>query len=165
MSTPSHPEASYMHTTPQGLATARNAALNFGGERSPPVLFIDDDEVPEPAWLTSMLSSHLRFPLPSSRGRYDRNLPATLPNWAPDGFFWRRCEHADGQSIHVPIGDGNMLFPPKVTTGRQRYDTDFDLAGGQDTHFLLRWLPRMKELCGQRRSGGDRAYSRKVAYR
>jgi len=130
----------YMHATPQGLATARNAALDFGGERSLPVLFIDDDEVPEPMWLTSMLSSHVRFPSAIIAGPVRPEFAGALPNWAPDGFFWRRTEYADGQSIRALIPDANMLFPPKVTIGGQRYDTEFDLVGGQDTHFLLRWL-------------------------
>jgi len=130
----------YLHATPQGLATARNAALDFGGERSLPVLFIDDDEVPEPTWLTSMLSSHMRFPSAIIAGPVRPEFAGALPNWAPDGSFWRRDEYADGESIHIQIGDGNALFPPKVTIGGQRYDSDFDLIGGQDAHFMLRWL-------------------------
>lgn len=130
----------YLHAAPQGLATARNAALDFGGEKSLAVLFIDDDERPEPTWLTSMLSSHARFPSDIIAGPVRPEFPGPLPDWAPDGRIWLRPEYADGQSIHVLTGDGNMLFPPRVTIGGQRYDTDFDLVGGQDTHFLLRWL-------------------------
>ena len=136
----------YLHATPQGLATARNAALDFGGERSLPVLFIDDDEVPEPTWLTSMLSSHMRFPSAIIAGPVRPEFAGALPNWAPDGSFWRRDEYADGESIDIQIGDGNTLFPPKVTIGGQRYDSDFDLIGGQDTHFMLRWLHAEEQI-------------------
>jgi succinoglycan biosynthesis protein ExoM len=132
--------ALYMHAVPQGLATARNAALDFGGERSLPVLFIDDDEVPEPTWLTSMLSSHTEHPYAIITGPIRPEFAGPLPDWAPDGYFWRKPEYAVGKSLRVPTADANMLFPPKVTVGGQRFDTDFDLAGGQDTHFLLRWL-------------------------
>lgn len=138
--------AVYMHAVPQGLSTARNAALDFGGQRSLPVLFIDDDEVPEPTWLTSMLSSHLQYPSAIITGPIRPEFAGPLPEWAPDGYFWRRPEYADGQSLYVPTADANMLFPLKVTIGGQRYDTDFDLAGGQDTHFLLRWLAAKEKI-------------------
>lgn len=130
----------YTHAKPQGIATARNVALDFGGKRSLAVLFIDDDELPEATWLTSMLSKHASLPSAIIVGPVRPEFIGTLPNWAPDGFFWRRTEYADGESISVPVGSGNMLCPTKITIGGLRFDTDFDLAGGEDTHFTLRWL-------------------------
>ena len=130
----------YIHATPQGIATARNVALDFGGERSLAVLFIDDDELPESTWLTSMLLKNASLPSSIIVGPVRPEFIGTLPSWAPDGFFWRRTEYADGESISVPIGSGNMLCPTKITIRGLRYDTDFDLAGGEDTHFTLRWL-------------------------
>ncbi|MCX8495686.1 MAG: glycosyltransferase [Akkermansiaceae bacterium] len=171
--------ALYMHAVPQGLATARNAALDFGGERSLAVLFIDDDEVPEPSWLTSMLSSHKKYPSAIITGPIRPEFAGPLPNWAPDGSFWRKPEYAAGQSLRVPTADANMLFPLKVTIGGQRFDTNFDLAGGQDTHFLLRWLAAKETILWSAQSvvveripeerlsleyARDRAYFSSIAY-
>ena len=99
--------ALYMHAVPQGLATARNAALDFGGERSLPVLFIDDDEVPEPSWLTSMLSSHKEHPSAILTGPIRPEFAGHLPNWASDGSFWRKPEYAPGQSVRVQTGSAH----------------------------------------------------------
>ena len=136
----------YIHVTPQGLATARNAALNFGGERSLPVLFFDDDELPEPTWLVTMLSSHKRFPHAIVAGPVRPEFAGALPNWAPDGSFWLRSEYPDNEALRVPAGTGNTLFPTKVTVGGLRFDTDFDLMGGEDTHFMLRWLHAQEQI-------------------
>lgn len=130
----------YMHAVPQGIATARNAALDFGGERGLPVVFVDDDEVPDTRWLTSMLSTHENFPSAIIAGPVRPRLAGAMPNWAPDGFFWLRPEYADGEFLGVPVGTGNTLFPAKVTVGGLRFDTEFNLTGGEDAHFMLRWL-------------------------
>lgn len=132
--------ALYLHAAPQGIATARNVALDFGGERGLAVLFIDDDEVPDQGWLVSMLSAHGRFPSAIIAGPVRPEFAAALPKWAPDGHFWRRPEYSDGESLRVPVGSGNALFPEKLTVGGLRFDTEFDLTGGEDTHLTLRWL-------------------------
>jgi succinoglycan biosynthesis protein ExoM len=169
----------YLHATPQGLATARNVALDFGGERSLPVLFIDDDELPEPTWLITMLSSHKRFPHAIVAGPVRPEFAGALPNWAPDSSFWLRSEYPDNEALRVPTGTGNTLFPTKVTVGGLRFDTDFDLMGGEDTHFMLRWLRAKEQIVWSARAiavehvpverlslryARDRNYSASMAY-
>lgn len=136
----------YTHATPQGISTARNVALDFAGERALPVLFIDDDELPEPQWLLAMLSTCERFPSAIIAGPVRPEFAGELPNWAPNGSFWRRREYADGQSVRLPVGAGNTLFPTKVTVGALRFDHDFDLVGAEDTHFTLKWLQAKEQI-------------------
>ena len=169
----------YMHATPQGIATARNVALDYGGARGLPILFIDDDAVPDPQWLASMLSTHKRFPSAIIAGPVRPEFGGPLPSWAPDGYFWRRPEHGDGEFLQAPVAGGNALLPAKLTVGGLRFDTELDLMGGEDGHLMLRWLRANEEIVWsagasvvehipvERLSLGyarDRAYFASIAY-
>lgn len=175
----SNSDVVYLHAMPQGISTARNVALDFGGERGLPILFIDDDAFPDAQWLTSMLSTHERFPSAIIAGPVRPEFSGTLPRWAPDGYFWRRPEYADGESLRTPVAGGNALLPTRVTVGGLRYDTDFDLLGGEDGHLMLRWLRANQQIVWSAgasvvehipverlslKYARDRAYSASIAY-
>lgn len=142
----SHAGVVYVHAMPQGISTARNVALDFGGERGLPILFIDDDAIPDQRWLASMLSTHERFPSAIIAGPVRPEFGGALPSWAPDGYFWRRPDYSDGESIRVPVAGGNALLPIGVTVGGLRYDTELDFIGGEDSHLMLRWLRANEQI-------------------
>jgi glycosyltransferase involved in cell wall biosynthesis len=130
----------YVHASPQGLVSARNAGLDLAATRRAGLIFIDDDEVPEPNWLAAFLRTAASHPGSIVAGPVTPRLASAPPPWCPSGSFWTRPTYRDNVQLFTTVPDGNIYFPVEMTTGPLRYDWKYNTAGAQDTHLLRRWL-------------------------
>ena len=121
-----------------GIPFARNTALDTCRQNSHFVVFIDDDEVPEPYWLDELLSVQQQYDADVVAGPVLPKFADGAPSWVVGGGFFERPRMRTGTPLRF-AGTGNVLIRRSVLarTGI-RFDDRFALSGGSDTHFFLR---------------------------
>jgi GT2 family glycosyltransferase len=125
----------YVHEPRPGIATARNAALDVGLEDSDWIVFIDDDEVPEPDWLDGLLRAQARYGADVVAGPVVPDFEASPPQWVRDGGFYRTPRHRPGKRLRRAF-TGNVMYRAAVLRKlRLRFEERLNFVGGEDTHF------------------------------
>lgn len=124
----------YAHEPRPGIAAARNRALDEAGDAHL-LAFIDDDEIPQPGWLTSLVEVWRSTGADAVMGRVVAQLPPGTEPWVASSAFFQRATHTTGTLLEV-AATGNLLLD--LTTIRRmglRFDESLGLAGGEDTVF------------------------------
>jgi succinoglycan biosynthesis protein ExoM len=129
----------YVHEPRTGLASVRNAALRAARGRF--VIFLDDDQLPQPGWLMAFVNAAERGakaafgplaplyeePSASRSNVLERMFSRTLP--VDDG--------ADIGGFYPYLGTGNSLFElESCFPDRDAFVARFDHAGGEDVWML-----------------------------
>ena len=127
------------HVEPKrGIPFARNTAIRRAGGDADLLAFIDDDEVPEPGWLSELLRVMEECNADVVAGPVVPHFVETPPAWVIKGRFFDRRRWATGTRLDRAF-TGNILFQRRVFDGM---DTHFDermaMSGGSDSHFLQR---------------------------
>jgi succinoglycan biosynthesis protein ExoM len=123
----------YSSITERGLVSARNAAVRKALSLSPEFLvFIDDDEIPLPGWI-----SHLLQTMSDSRADFANGPVVPLyavepPRWATQGSFF----HAEGDSLRTSNLIMRAAALPSDET--QWFQPEFNFSGGEDNELLSR---------------------------
>ncbi|MHC4696671.1 MAG: glycosyltransferase [Planctomycetota bacterium] len=111
------------HVEPKrGIPFARNTAIRRAGEDADLLAFIDDDEVPEPGWLSELLRVMEECDADVVAGPVVPHFVETPPAWVIKGRFFDRRRWATGTRLDRAF-TGNILFQRKVFDGM---DTHFD---------------------------------------
>ena len=127
----------YIVEPTQGVGTARNRALDESAECDA-LIFFDDDQLPNPLWLSAFLAAHESDPRTLWTGPVQPGLPERLPAWAKDGWPWRRPNYDDGSYL-AACGDGNLLIPRLILAHAEcRYSAEFGSGMGQDNELTRR---------------------------
>lgn len=148
----SDPRLRYLPTPTKGLARARNIGIRAA--RAPLVLFTDDDNFAEPAWVEGVLAEFDRHP--EVDAVYGRVLPYMQRDVAGrDGYhcptLMEKSERyvVEGltESTHQALGHGNnMAFRKRVFEQHGLYmewlGAGTFMTGGEDTEFTFRILRR-----------------------
>lgn len=116
---------SYLREEERGYASARNALL-AAAPMTAPLVFLDDDETVREAWLRELWSAHQRWP--------EALLSGAVFIHGPNGQQAERRMTSAGSTV-ANSGSGNLLLPPPVLALGTRFDTAFNLSGGEDTAF------------------------------
>lgn len=148
------PALRYVHEALPGVAHARNTGVaSTGGDY---VLFLDDDEVPQPGWLAAF-RAHAERGADMAFGRLRPVFEAPPdPGLAPllTRLFSRDYDLPDGadlSAVHVELGTGNALFRRATCLSADiPFDPAFNRSGGEDIYLIqrlaaegraLRWCP------------------------
>lgn len=122
----------------RGIPHARNAALRAAGDAVDFIAFIDDDEVPDPAWLDELLRVQLAHEADVVTGPVLVRFMDGVPPWVKDGGLFQRRRHPTGERLTC-AATGNVLVRRRVFTGiGSGFDERFALTGGEDARFFLR---------------------------
>ncbi len=117
-----------------GIAAARNRALDES-TGSTLLIFLDDDEVPQPDWLAALLRTW-RIDRPAAvMGRVLSVFDHDLDPWVAAGEFFRRRRMPTGTEIGVAAAGNLLLDLDQVHDARVRFDPGLGLGGGEDTLF------------------------------
>ncbi|HOZ31334.1 MAG TPA: glycosyltransferase family 2 protein [Tabrizicola sp.] len=157
----------YVHEPQTGVARARNRGI--AEARGAHIIFLDDDEMPDPGWLAAFAGAVARGD-PAAFGSIEpefQEQPAEHLRGPLDRVFSRRFPAASGQDIghlRAYLGSGNSMFRREVLMLESPvFDPAFD-AGGEDVWLLrklvechgiaLMWCPdaRVREIVPDRRA-------------
>jgi succinoglycan biosynthesis protein ExoM len=124
----------YVHEPRPGIAAARNRALDEAVSYDV-LIFIDDDEWPNPTWLESMLEVHDRTASAAVVGPVISEYAAEPDPWIKAGRFFDRRRLPSGTQIEVAATNNLLLDLRQVRAFGLRFDEAFGLSGGSDTLF------------------------------
>jgi len=129
----------YRHEERRGVSHARNAAVAAAREAGADMMaFIDDDEVPQPGWLSELLRVQARHGADVVAGPVLPVFEGEVPDWVRRGGFFEAPRLPTGTHKRDP-GAGNVLIRMAVLRDMpEPFDPRFTLTGGEDTHLFLR---------------------------
>lgn len=128
----------YLTDARRGIPFVRNtgvaAALAAGATH---VAFIDDDELPEPSWLRTLLRVHRAYGAHVVAGPCLSMLPADTPAWAKGNAF-RHESHRTGEPLETCATNNTLVSREVFERLSPWFDERLALTGGTDRHFFLR---------------------------
>lgn len=128
-------EVVYVHEPRPGIAAARNRALETA-DTAELLVFIDDDEVPEPRWLELLVRTFEESPGAAGvAGAVVSTFEAPLPPWVVAGGFFVRQRHSTGAALPAAATNNLLLHLPAVRELGLAFDERFGTSGGSDTLF------------------------------
>jgi hypothetical protein len=133
---------SYVIEQTPGIAAARNRALDESvAERL--LVFIDDDEVPQPNWLAALLDTWASTQASAVMGRVVSIFPTPPTDpWVLAGGFFTRPSRVTGTRIDVAATGNLLLDLDAVRDLGVRFDGTLGLAGGEDNLFSRQLVSR-----------------------
>jgi hypothetical protein len=112
----------------------RNRALaECDGEGA--LLFLDDDEVPEPGWLRTMVDRYTTTRATAVAGRVLTRLPDEAEPWISEGRAFDRPTRVDGQYMDEAATNNLLIDVGAVRRLGVTFDERFGLTGGSDSMF------------------------------
>lgn len=130
----------YHHEPRRGLVHARNAQLETAPVTADWLAMIDDDEVPVPEWLDSLLAVAETHDADFVAGPVVPAFVEAPPKWAGPSRFFEAGPYSDGAPITY-LYTGNALVSLKaVRAAGWRFEMAFNHSGGEDEHFFARAL-------------------------
>ena len=123
----------------KGISFARNRALDRALEcDADAIVFIDDDEVPDPGWLDGLLQVHRNSGAQIISGPVEPWFEQSAPDWIVRGKFFDRGRFPTGTEIPF-ARTGNLLLDAHfLKASGLRFDDRFGLSGGEDTLLTLK---------------------------
>jgi succinoglycan biosynthesis protein ExoM len=125
----------YLIAPGPGISAARNACLeNLDGADL--VAFIDDDELPRPGWVESLVSCWRRTGADAVLGPVEPRYETPPPEWVTRGGFFAPLRFP--RDSHLHWGYTSNVLLTRALADRYRFDNRYGLTGGSDTHFFMR---------------------------
>jgi succinoglycan biosynthesis protein ExoM len=126
----------YVCEPKRGIARARNRAITEAADAEF-LAFVDDDETPEPRWLDELLWTRSQFQADVVSGPVVPEYTGDVPEWIRNGGFFRRPVFRTGDVVEL-CSTNNVLIRSAILAKVSGFDEQFNLTGGEDTHFFLR---------------------------
>lgn len=121
----------YVHEPTPGIAAARNRALDEAGAAV--LVFVDDDERPEPGWLAALLATYRASTPAAVVGPVVSRYEVEPDPWVRDGRFFDRRRLPTGTVVDVAATNNLLLDLRHPVLAELRFDEAFGLTGGSDT--------------------------------
>ena len=129
----------YFSEPQRGISYVRNKAVAAASNAADFILFIDDDEVPEPAWLDQLLIAQAAYSADVVAGPSLPFFPLTdTPAWVIKGKFFELPRFDTGHLLQY-TGTNNVLVRAQILRDLDKvFDDRFAITGGEDTHLFMR---------------------------
>ena len=122
----------------RGISHARNTAITTAGSDVDFIVFIDDDEAPEPSWLSELLEAQRRYDADVVTGPVHPVLPADAPRWIARGRFFDRKHYEEGAVLPYAFTNNVLVSAAVLRKMDIWFDPKMGLTGGGDHHFFQR---------------------------
>jgi len=130
------------HVTTPNIALARNATVHAA--RGEWIVFVDDDEEPDPGWIAALATTQRAHDADAVFGPVLPRYRPETPGWLRNGGFFDRPRHPTGTRIGV--GDtrtGNVLVRrSRLLELPGPFDEAYGRTGGSDTILFGQLLAR-----------------------
>ncbi|MGH1550678.1 glycosyltransferase family 2 protein [Leifsonia poae] len=117
-----------------GITAARNRALSESADDDI-LIFIDDDERPEPGWLAALLTTKQQTGAEAVVGPVRSTFEVEPDPWIEAGGFFVRRRLETGIPVQVAATNNLLLDLRFVRANDMRFDLEFGITGGSDTQF------------------------------
>lgn len=124
----------FVHEPRPGIAAARNRALDEV-EDGDLLVFIDDDERPEPGWLRSLVTTWEETEPAAVVGAVVSVFPREPEAWIREGGFFQRRRLETGTEVAMAATNNLLLDVDQVRSAGLRFDSGFSVIGGSDSVF------------------------------
>lgn len=124
----------YVVESTPGIAAARNRALDECDD-SRLLVFIDDDEIAQPGWLTALVETWRATGADAVQGRLVTSLPDGVDPYIVAGGFFDRPVRPTGTALPAAATFNLLLDLDTVRRLGLRFDAHLGLAGGEDSIF------------------------------
>jgi succinoglycan biosynthesis protein ExoM len=121
----------------RGISRVRNKGVETARQYAEFLVFIDDDEVPSPEWLSQLIECQDKYSADVVAGPVEPHFTCSVPRWIQEGGFFDRERYATG-TILTETRTGNVLIKMDVFDRIGLFDDRFALIGGEDTDFFMR---------------------------
>jgi len=129
----------YVAERRRGIPFARNAAVRTARSRGAELLaFIDDDEVPEPAWLDELIVALTEYKADVVTGPVLPRFEVEAPAWVHRGRFFELSRHETGTYLDRAYTNNVLVHSRVFDALPTPFDERKALSGGTDTHLFLR---------------------------
>jgi succinoglycan biosynthesis protein ExoM len=125
----------YRHAPSRNISVARNACLDAEADW---LLFIDDDELAEPGWLTAMEREAARGQWDVVLGPVDAIYSEAAPRWMRQGDFHSTRPVVRNGSIDTGYSGNALIRLEFVRRHGLRFDPRLGRSGGEDLDFFYR---------------------------
>ncbi|MFP3466533.1 glycosyltransferase [Leifsonia sp. SIMBA_070] len=122
-----------------GISAARNRALVESADDDI-LIFIDDDERPEPGWLAALLNCLQRTGAEAVVGPVRSTFEVQPDAWMEAGGFFVRRRLETGTPVEVAATNNLLIDLAFVRANGLRFDLDFGITGGDDTMFTREFV-------------------------
>lgn len=124
----------YVHEPEPGISAGRNRALLHAQQAGAvAVVFLDDDEVPRPGWLRTLVSAWREWGCAAVSGPAVPSFDVPPSAWVGASGLFERTVRPTG-SLVGGAATNNLLLDLAVLEGEGlRFDPAFGLTGGSDT--------------------------------
>jgi succinoglycan biosynthesis protein ExoM len=126
----------------RGIPQARNRALALALQDADFVAFIDDDEVPDAAWLAQLLRVQHRCEADAVAGPCLPRFLEPPPDWIARGGFFERPRFATGERLEVAYTHNVLVSAAALGQMEAFFDERMALCGGSDVEFFRRFAHR-----------------------
>jgi glycosyltransferase involved in cell wall biosynthesis len=124
----------YVHEPTPGIASARNRALQEGGDADL-LIFIDDDERPSSHWLVQLLDTYSTYRPAAVVGPVLSQYDIEPDQWIRAGGFFERRRFSTGTPISLAATNNLLLDLAQVRRLNLSFDERFGMSGGSDSLF------------------------------
>jgi succinoglycan biosynthesis protein ExoM len=135
----------YLVEPRRGLANVRNTLVEAAlATECQYLLFLDDDEWVDEAWVSELLSTLRRFDADVVCGPVIPVFSPSVPPWIVRGGFFNRPRYVTGARLRMAATNNAIVKRAVIDRlvkhegGRPLFDGRLNLCSGEDTHFFLR---------------------------
>lgn len=134
-------EVRYVHETTPGISAARNRALDECATTDL-IAFLDDDEIPRPGWLSSLVGVWREQRPAAVAGRLVSVFEEGTDPWVIASGTFHRRERPTGTLLPAASTANLLLDVAQIQRLGLRFDDSLGLSGGEDTMFTRQLVER-----------------------
>lgn len=128
----------YGYECRRGISYARNKTISLVPQEADFIAFIDDDEIPDPAWLDELLAASDTYESAIITGPVVPMFDPDVPAWIVKGKFFERPRVPSGTTFETAASNNVLVKAALLRESKPAFDERFALTGSEDYHLFTR---------------------------